>query len=421
MPTKAELEQLVAETPLEDLPAYHAVRLKRFVEQARNSVSFYGNRFERLIHGGSSFLERWREIPILSKAEFREAPEKLFSLNVPWEAGTIQSGWTSGATGSPLNFRRTQYAEHVNLAMNLRMFRLWEMDGQKTMAVLKRAGQEGEKSIRRGKGWNPLDGDGDCHIITGQTLSKQLDIICTIKPAYLKSYPAIFVELAEIVRERREQIKFDLLLSGATILEDWQRQLCQVVFGARIVDIYGTAETGLIGYECPKCGEYHICFENVYTELVKENGEPAAPGELGKIIVTPFQNDAMPLVRYDTGDYAERGLAGEPCSDQPFTFRRVIGRSKSLFMRPDGSKFWPRVSHEIAASAGIRKYRVVQVDRKKIEFFYLPRPNQIVDENMMKDDLRNHIGKEFEYIFIIMNHEDNLHNPKMMTFESLIN
>jgi len=99
----------------------------------------------------------------------------------------------------------------------------------------------------------------------------------------------------------------------------------------------------------------------------------------------------------------------------------VIGRSKSLFMRPDGSKFWPRVSHEIAASAGIRKYRVVQVDRKKIEFFYLPQPNQIVDENMMKDDLRHHIGKEFEYIFIILSHEDNLHNPKMMTFESLIN
>ena len=61
---------------------------------------------------------------------------------------------------------------------------------------------------------------------------------------------------------------------------------------------------GIIALQCPSGGLYHLQSESVHVEILDEAGRPCAPGEIGRVIVSPLHNFAMPLLRYESGDYA---------------------------------------------------------------------------------------------------------------------
>ena len=70
-------------------------------------------------------------------------------------------------------------------------------------------------------------------------------------------------------------------------------------------------------------------------EVIKDDGEPAKPGERGKIVVTNLANYVMPLIRYDTGDI---GIAGHSCScDRGFPIVKTIeGRVAEFIFKRSG-------------------------------------------------------------------------------------
>ena len=62
--------------------------------------------------------------------------------------------------------------------------------------------------------------------------------------------------------------------------------------------------------------------------------------EVGKVVVTTLHNFAMPLIRYDIGDFAE---VGAPCAcgrGLP-VLKRILGRKRNLLVMPDGTHRWP--------------------------------------------------------------------------------
>ena len=52
-------------------------------------------------------------------------------------------------------------------------------------------------------------------------------------------------------------------------------------------------------------------------EILREDGSPCAPGEVGEIVATGLLNDAMPLIRYRLGDYAAWSEAEQCALRQP--------------------------------------------------------------------------------------------------------
>ncbi len=48
----------------------------------------------------------------------------------------------------------------------------------------------------------------------------------------------------------------------------------------------------------------HVFTEGVFLEIIRQDGKPAGPGEIGKVVLTNLFNQAMPFVRYDIGDMA---------------------------------------------------------------------------------------------------------------------
>src|SRR5439155_11007545 len=100
------------------------------------------------------------------------------------------------------------------------------------------------------------------------------------------------------VQDRGIELKFERLFSFAAVLDQETRDLCRSAFGAEIADTYGTQEVGHIAAQCPACGDYHISAETVVVEVLRDDGSPAAPGEVGRVIVKPLYGSAMPLIRY---------------------------------------------------------------------------------------------------------------------------
>ena len=114
------------------------------------------------------------------------------------------------------------------------------------------------------------------------------------------------------------------------------RSKAQRAFGARVFDRYGVQELGHIAAECPDCGQYHVSAESMLVEVLRDDGTPASPGTTGKLVVTSLYNFAMPLIRYETGDSAEVGVAGACLRSLP-VLRRILGHPRRTSASPGAS------------------------------------------------------------------------------------
>ena len=107
--------------------------------------------------------------------------------------------------------------------------------------------------------------------------------------------------------------------------------------------------------------------EGLHVEVLGSDGAPAGVGEPGRVTITDLLNFAMPLIRYDIGDYA---VAGEPggCERGLPTLQRIVGRERNLVRLPDGRRNWPLVGFQrFSEVAAIRQYQVVQTALDRIE------------------------------------------------------
>ncbi len=74
---------------------------------------------------------------------------------------------------------------------------------------------------------------------------------------------------------------------------------------------YGTADLGVVAYECPQHSGLHL-YEGMVLEVVDPaTGKQLGPGEPGEVVVTTFDRH-YPLIRYGTGD--ESLYTEEPCA-----------------------------------------------------------------------------------------------------------
>ncbi|OGN90372.1 MAG: hypothetical protein A2Z70_01555 [Chloroflexi bacterium RBG_13_48_17] len=117
------------------------------------------------------------------------------------------------------------------------------------------------------------------------------------------------------------------------------RKTVEEKYGIATGDMYGTADVGLIAYECNAKNGMHIA-EGVILEMISyETGKQVEPGEVGEIVVTPI-DETYPLIRFGTGDLA--GLIDEPCTCGRTSVRitRLLGRvgdavrTRGMFIHP---------------------------------------------------------------------------------------
>jgi len=174
------------------------------------------------------------------------------------------------------------------------------------------------------------------------------------------------------------------------------RNTIEDVFGCPVYIRYGAAEVGRVAAEC-KNGRLHVFSFNNHVEVLNSDDSPTLPGDVGRIVVTPLHNLAMPLIRYDIGDLAR--VSSEPCdcgSCLP-CWDEIAGRVSHHFVRSDGGLVrGGSLIDMLYEYAWIMQCHVLQEDVDQIRISYTRTPGDTVpasDIDTLNRAVQNAMGE----------------------------
>lgn len=338
---------------------------------------------------------RW---PVLRKSHLREAESQLLADAIPPEHGGVRWSATSGSTGMPVRIAGTDVNDLFRNALELRSLLWHRLDFRAKFAMIK-PGVTNRTHADWGPAAHSVWATGPCATLDVCTdVGLQLDWLCREKPAYLLSYGADLHALA------RESLACKLRPEGLLAAFSYGdapphdlRALLQHAWNVPLIDAYSAGEFGSIALQCPEHPRhFHVQSESVYMEILRDDGSLCAPGESGRVVITDLHNFAMPLIRYEIGDYAEVGDTC-PCGRGLPVVTRIFGRYRNMAIDPSGRRFYPAIRTErILDAAPIRQLQFVQRTPDRIEIRY-------VMERDLRDDersaLRAQLGEAFRYPF----------------------
>jgi len=129
----------------------------------------------------------------------------------------------------------------------------------------------------------------------------------------------------EMKLDPRKDLNLQVAMVGGEAAGGPMRRLFEEEYRIISGDYYGTADVGLIAYECREKSGMHLN-ENIIVEIVDpETGESLLPGKAGEVVVTSF-NRAYPLIRFGTGDLSMTGIEYCPCGRTSVRLIRILGR-----------------------------------------------------------------------------------------------
>lgn len=222
-------------------------------------------------------------------------------------------------------------------------------------------------------------------------LEQQAEWLRRLDPLYVYAFPVNLDGLARVFAARRWRLdSLRKIFSGSEILESSLRERLRRVFGVEVSDNYGSTEA-FLAWQCPQ-RSYHINAEHAFLEIIDDSGRPAAPGAMGRVLVTTLQNYLMPLIRYEIGDYAIAARGECRCGRTLPLIGQILGREINLFIDSDGKRFvpWP-LFRPLTAREWITQYQVVQRDFGRFVIRF------VSDRDLAPQD-QAEIGAHFETI-----------------------
>jgi len=346
------------------------LQMQQFLQVFRHAVAtvpYYRQRFAPWSAGISGWAQ-FRELPLSTRHDVQQAGAAMHSETPPPAHGAIVTTESSGSTGSPLVTRGTAWSQLMWYAFLLRDH-LWHGRdlGGKLAAI------RSKTSIANYPNWglatSPyVTGPSVVHGVTGD-LDEQLRWLAGENPEYLLSLATNVLALAR--RSLETGLRLPRLKQVRTYAESLRpetRAAVRKAWGVEVVDSYSSEELGYLALQCPACEDYHVQSEGVILEVLDDGGQPCRSGEVGQVVVSTLHNFAMPLLRYASGDFAE---VGEPCScgrGLP-VLKRIVGRQRNMFLRPDGGQYWPSFASTVWRElAPVTQFQVVQTARDVLEF-----------------------------------------------------
>ncbi|HWA39916.1 MAG TPA: hypothetical protein VG873_18840 [Burkholderiales bacterium] len=346
-------------------------------------------------------LERFLAWPVLRAREARACAVELYAESYPKEHGPLLETRTTGSTGQPLKVFQTAASQFFAHGLVVREHLLHARDFSaklaKTVGVTPHASQPG---------WGLVNGvfptGPAVSMPTSAGVEAQLRWLIEEAPAYVIGHAA---NLRAILLHSRASGRIpsgvrELISQGGTMPPDLP-SLARELWNARVTDTYSCEEFGLLAFQCPGQTHYHVNAEHVFLEVLREDGAPCAPGETGRVVVTSLNNFAMPLIRYEQGDYAVAGDACPAGRGLP-VLERIAGRTRNMLRTPDGKRVFPAISADICLDiAPIRQFRLVQSALDAVELHYaIDRELSAFERSTLAAALRERFGYPFRFGFV---------------------
>lgn len=323
--------------------------LKTTVKLVREKVPFYKEQLEKrgVDETSITHLVDLQKLPFTTKKDLRNHyPFGLFAAD---KEDLIRIHASSGTSGKPtiIGYTRNDINHWTDIVAR----------------AITIAGGRREDLLHNAYGYGLFTGGLGLHgggeklgitvvpVSTGNT-DRQITLIEDLKPDVICSTPSYALNIAERMMELGKDPAKTSLKYGIFGAEPWSEEMrrkLEQLLNIKACDIYGLSEVigPGVAAECHEAQSgLHIAEDHFLVEVIDPNTLEALPdGEYGELVFTSLKKEAIPVLRYRTGDIAS--ITREKCSCGRTTVRmsRVKGRIDDMLIIRGVNVFPSEIEH----------------------------------------------------------------------------
>ena len=360
-----ELFPLIEKSGIQDIKKFQEEKLQELLKYLDAHSPFYKKLFKenKIQISDIQTLEDLLKIPKTSKNDIQQNNEDFFC--VP-QNQIVDYSTTSGTLGDPVTFglsendmERIAYNEAISLSCAgiqkgdvVQMITTIDKRFIAGLAYLLGLRKMGASVIRMGPGIPEL----------------QWDSIFRYKPKYLITVPSFLLKMIDYAEKNGIDYKNSSVYGAVCIGESIKNQdfsdniLSQKIkekWDIKLFSTYASTEMSTAFTECEFQIGGHQHPELIITEILDENENPVNEGESGELTITTLGVEALPLLRFKTGDLVKAHY--EPCQCGRNTMRLgpVVGRKQQM-IKYKGTTLYPPAMNDILNDFdGILCYQIV--------------------------------------------------------------
>lgn len=394
----------------EVLTAFQLRQAENLLKHAWRTVPYYRQSLSEVakIPTGKLRIDDFRRVPLLRKSDLQVHANDMKSKGLPNSHLPLYKISTSGSTGIPLTMAGSGVSARFNKALAMR-WHTWHRripNNKIAEAVLPLADET--KAPKNGYRWGNGFVSGPKAIMgANQPIERQLKWLLDENPHYFMTLPSNLNALLQHCERTGVRISnlSQVMIRGEPLSDDL-RAYCREVWGVPVTASYGSEEFAFIALQCPDAEHYHVLAEHLLVEVLDDEGNHVKPGAWGRVVITDLHNFAVPMIRYEIGDYAEVG-PNCACGRGLPVITRILGRTRNMFVLPWGDKFWPVFSKALADIQDevpkLMQSQLIQLNRRQVTL------RMVVSDALSEDEeatvkkgmaaaLGGHFEVELEYV-----------------------
>lgn len=377
---------------------FHAYQKAKFDEMYRHAVynvPYYAMRSDS--YPKTVMTPELDSLPVLTKKDVRENNRMLWAQP---SSPLVSYHSTSGSTGSPVKLA----ASVAERGFQAELLAQWmqQLTGKRVPRTVALTGFFSPK--RRAL----IHSDGpfgtlylSIYDISPKTLPEIVKRLHDFRPELFFAYPSALAHLGRLLGDEpapwRDQCV--AVTTSETLLDSWRTTIERTV-SRRVFNLYGSQEGSHLAYEC-SAGQLHVHPACGIIEILNDEGEPCAPGEVGRVVVTGLIRKTMPLIRFEIGDSASFAQGECPCGVPGPRLEEVHGRIEDQVRTRDGRRIGLLAFHATRSSTGIEEAQVLQHDYERFEVRLVVKPefNKQVEEQAIAGVLCDRLGVQVDVTF----------------------
>lgn len=377
--------------PLQELQHLQWQKLLSTVHYAAKYSPYYKALFQthNIKLDAIQSIDDFQKIPVTSKLDIRNHLPEFISAE--YEQNKLVRAKTGGSTGVSLDLYFDENCQESRNAAAMRsdMWAGWLM-GQKRAALWGNppVARTFKQKIRH----FCLDRMIylDTMALNEQSMSAFVEQWRVEKPQAIFGHAhSIFIFARFLQQQNINDLRPNAIIATSMMLLHHEREVIEAAFQCAATDRYGCEEVGLIASECEQHNGFHLNIEHLYVEFLDDDGQSVAPGEAGKITVTDFNNQGMPLLRYQVGDVGMPSDRRCACGRGLPMMEKLEGRVADFLLTSSGDMVSgiSLVERTLTNIPGIEQMQLVQetmdvliINRVKGLDFQQDTDKQLVDE-----------------------------------------
>ena len=355
----------IERSSIQEIKKLQEQKLQELLAYLQNNSPFYKTLFKEnnINIADIRTLEDLKKIPTTSKNDIQQNNDDFFCIP---QNQIVDYSTTSGTLGDPVTFglsdndlERLAYNEAISFACAgiqkgnvVQMITTIDKRFMAGLAYFLGLRKMGASVVRMGPGIPEL----------------QWDSIFRYQPKYLITVPSFLLKMIDYAEKHGIDYKNSSVYGAVCIGESIKNQdftdniLSQKIkekWNIQLFSTYASTEMSTAFTECEHQIGGHQHPELIITEILDDEGNAVKDGESGELTITTLGVEAIPLLRFKTGDIVKAHY--EPCQCGRNTMRLgpVVGRKQQM-IKYKGTTLYPPAMNDILNDFdGILCYQIV--------------------------------------------------------------